>query len=250
MNHFTSLLITTLVVFWAPLSYGQEGVVTYEEHIKLELDLPEEVIAMGVEIPDSRTSTKALYFNENESLLKSVEEDDASESHELPPASGVVVRVQRDVDDNQSYTNFETGETIEKRDFLGRTFLIKGEMESLPWKLTSERSEFLGYMCQKATAVQDSTTYEAWFTPEISIPAGPGQGGLPGLILVLTVDDGMRSYVAKEVALGPVEQGIISPPSKGKKVTREEYDEIVEERMEEMGGSGNGNGRFIIRVDN
>ena len=151
--------------------------------------------------------------------------------------------------ENETYVNLDEGQLIEKQDFLGRTFLITGETLNVAWRLTDERSEFLGYLSQKATAVRDSTTIKAWFTPEIPVPAGPARyGGLPGLILVLTLNDGQTTYVAQELSLAPLDEALV-PPKKGKKVTREEFNTIVEEKRKEMeadGRGGEGN-VFIIR---
>jgi GLPGLI family protein len=150
----------------------------------------------------------------------------------------------------ETYSHFDEEVVIEKRDFMGRTFLITGTPAPLAWRLTDERSEFLGYLCQKAIATRDSTTIEAWFTPQIPVPAGPGTySGLPGLILVVNENDGQRSIVAKELSLEPLGEDAIVAPEDGKQVTRAEFDAIVEEKMKEMGAerSGNGGARFIIR---
>ena len=162
---------------------------------------------------------------------------------------GGVFRMKMDRAENETYIDYDEDQRIEKRDFMGRVFLITGEASTLPWRLTDERSEFLGYMSQKATAVHDSTTVEAWFTPEIPVPAGPeNYGGLPGLILVLNLNDGETTYVAQELSLAPLDETLLVPPTKGKKVTREAFETIVEEKMKEMEAEGKGKGNvFIIR---
>lgn len=217
----------------------------YEETIKLDIQLPPEMQAMAGDFPDSQSSMQMLYFNESASLYKAAEEQEEPAERSFSSDDGLEIRIARGGSDNKTYLSFDEGTSIEKREFLGKDFLITGENDGLAWKLTNEQSEFLGYMCMKATAERDSTTYEAWFTPEISIPSGPGQGGLPGLILVLNIDDGDRSYVAKELTLAPVEKGLIVPPKKGKKVTSVEFAEIVEERMKDMNATRSGGGVFI-----
>jgi GLPGLI family protein len=88
---------------------------------------------------------------------------------------------------------------------------------------------------QKATAMQDSTVIEAWFTPEIPVSTGPGlYGGLPGLILVVSVDGGHETFSATEVSLGDLEEGAMTAPEDGQQVTREEYEAIVAEKLEEL----------------
>ena len=248
MKRSSFLFITCLLglTFVWPAA-AQEGLVTYEEVIKLEIELPPEMAHMADEIPNSQTNTRHLYFNESEALLKDAPEtEDHDESFH---GDGGMVRIQTRRVENETYFNFDEARRIDQRDFMGRTFLIEDDTPDIAWKLSGEQSEFLGYMCQKATATVDSTTYEAWFTPEISVPAGPGTGGLPGLILVMNVNDGQRSYVAKALDLNPVEEGIIVPPKKGKKVTQEKFDEIVAEKMKEMDATSGGN-TFMIRMRN
>lgn len=139
-----------------------------------------------------------------------------------------------------AYTNLADEQYVEVREFLGRTFRIPGERPSFAWKLTGEAATFLGYPVYQAIATQDSTTIEAWFTPDIPVPAGPAQyGGLPGLILTLAVDSNRVVYTAKAVDVStPVAE--IKEPSDGSKVTREEYDKIVAEKQEELQRSRRG----------
>jgi GLPGLI family protein len=230
---------------------AQEGIVTYEETVKLEIKLPPEMEHMSAQIPNARTVTKQLFFNESASLMKNAPEKGEEENENFVVQSDDVhIEMRMEEPENETYVNFDEGSLIEKRDFLGRTFLITGEPAELAWRLTDERSEFLGYMAQKAVTVRDSMTVEAWFTPEIPVPAGPdAYGGLPGLILVLNVDDGQTSYVAQTLLLDALDDDVLVPPTKGKKVTRDEFDAIVEEKMKEMGVERGGN-RTMIRISN
>lgn len=221
---------------------------TYEETIKLDFELPPEMQGMQVQMPTAHTNKKLLYFNETASLLKNAPVD---EENQATTIQGHDIHFTMDMTppDDARYTDFTEGLVVEKKDFLGRTFLISGEEQNLTWRLSDERSEFLGYMTQKASAVQDSMTIEAWFTPEIPLPAGPAHfAGLPGLILVVNVNDGHTTYVAKEVTLEAVDTSIIKRPKKGKKVSREEFDQIVAEKTKEMQAThGGGNSVFIIQ---
>jgi hypothetical protein len=139
-----------------------------------------------------------------------------------------------------AYTDLSDESYVEVREFLGRSFRIPEERPSFAWKLTGEAATFLGYPVYQAIATQDSTTIEAWFTPEIPVPAGPAQyGGLPGLILTLAVDSNRVVYTATAVDLTtPV--ATIKAPSEGSKVTRAEYDKIVAEKQEELSRSRRG----------
>lgn len=89
----------------------------------------------------------------------------------------------------------------------------------------------------------------AWFTPQIPVKNGPGEyAGLPGLILELNVD--RTTILCSKIIINPKEAEGIHPPSKGKEVSREEYNKIVKEKTDEMrenfrnsGGRRGGGGR-------
>jgi GLPGLI family protein len=87
----------------------------------------------------------------------------------------------------------------------------------------------------------------AWFTPQIPVGNGPGEyAGLPGLILELNAY--RTTLLCSKIILNPKEADDIVPPTKGKGVTREEYNKIVKDKMDEMrenfrGRGGRGGGR-------
>lgn len=91
----------------------------------------------------------------------------------------------------------------------------------------------------------------AWFTPMIPVQNGPGEyAGLPGLILELNID--RTTLLCSKIVLNPKETEDIVPPSKGKEVSREEYNQIVAEKTQEMrqnfrdrGGRRGGGGRHF-----
>lgn len=138
-----------------------------------------------------------------------------------------------------TYSNRPGDTFTEIRELMGRTFIIRESVPTYEWKLVAEQSEFLGYMVQKATAVvQDSTTIEAWFTPQIPVSAGPGGfSGLPGLILVVSVNRGEELYSAVEVDLSDLEEGSLVASDEGEEITREEYEVLVEEKLAELRAS-------------
>ncbi|MEP2936773.1 MAG: GLPGLI family protein [Gilvibacter sp.] len=73
----------------------------------------------------------------------------------------------------------------------------------------------------------------AWYTPMIPVGHGPGEyAGLPGLILELNVY--RTTLLCSKIVMNPNESEEIKEPSKGKEVTREEYNAIVKEKMDEM----------------
>ncbi|MCB0640298.1 MAG: GLPGLI family protein, partial [Phaeodactylibacter sp.] len=112
----------------------------------------------------------------------------------------------------------------------------------------------LGYNCIEATTESDSTTIHAWFAPQIPISVGPGEiTGLPGAILSANFKNGDQSVLieAQQLEFEAVNDKIVQP-EKGKKVNQEEFEEIVQKRMEEMekmyGGDSESSGDGNIRI--
>lgn len=91
-----------------------------------------------------------------------------------------------------------------------------------------KRTNFLEQM-----EMPKQVTITAWYTPEIPVNQGPeNYWGLPGLIL--EVSDGKTTVLCSKVVLNPKEKAEIKAPTKGKKVTQAEYDDIVVKKMKEM----------------
>jgi len=90
----------------------------------------------------------------------------------------------------------------------------------------------------------------AWFTPQIPVKNGPGEyAGLPGLILEMNID--RTTILCSKIVLNPKEADKIEAPDTGKEVSREEYNKIIKEKMDEMrenwrgGNDRRGGGRMF-----
>ena len=82
----------------------------------------------------------------------------------------------------------------------------------------------------------------AWYTPQIPVSHGPGEfWGLPGLIL--EVQNDRTTILCSKIVMNPEQKSKIEAPSKGQKVTRSEYDDIVKKKTEEMRDMYRGGGR-------
>lgn len=91
--------------------------------------------------------------------------------------------------------------------------------------------------------VPKEITVTAWYTPQIPVNQGPGEyWGLPGLIL--EVNANRTTILCSKIILNPDEKEEIKTPTKGKEVTRAEYNDIMKKKIEEMremyGGRGRG----------
>ncbi len=230
-------LLLLLVALTPIAAFGQSGMVTYEQIVKIEIDLPPEMESMRAQIPAESKSSMILYFNEMESLMKAAPQDESKKDNEVRSGRGemFISMARGQTAENETYMNLEEGTVTEKRDFMGRTFLIGGDQPTYAWKMTGEQSEYLGYSVQRATAIRDSTTIDAWFSPEIPVSAGPELfTGLPGMILVLSIDDGKIQYAATTISLEGVGENGIKAPKEGKKISRAEFEKVVEEKTKEM----------------
>jgi len=226
---------------------AQEGRIAFRRAIVNDFDVPEEMARLREQLPSHDLTDMLLLFDASGSLMLPVPEEDGAG----PPGRGrtddamfdrrmTEVRMAfggRDAQEThlQSYVDFADGTLTETRELLGRKFRLSGPRPDYRWTLSGEQHEFLGYVVQKATAEYEGSTIEAWFTMQIPVPAGPGPyGGLPGMILVLSVDSGRTLYTATAVELGSNGELAVAPPTDGDEVSYEEYERIVTEKMEEL----------------
>ena len=205
-------------------------------------------------MPTNSFASVVLRFNSSESVMTQaevVEEEEAAGGSEMDRRMALFadrIKMGSPVRSDQetllgAYANNTDGTLVEELEFMGRTFRITGTRPGYAWRLVAEQSDFMGYMVQKAETEHEGRTIEAWFTPQIPVSAGPGQyGGLPGMILVLSVNRGEELYSATSIDLGQLETGI-APPEDGDEITREEYEVMVEEKLEELRTS-RGRGRI------
>jgi GLPGLI family protein len=217
--------------------------------------------------------TFVLTFNKEESIYKE------EEKLEAPGGGGGMRFGGMSMTGGNQYKNVKENKMLVENEFFGKQFLVDDELPQLEWVMTGETKQIGQYMAMKATAVKklddtdfmsarrrdrdsaektkDSTktndpmdefeipkeqTITAWYTPQIPINQGPGEyWGLPGLIL--EVNAGRTTILCSKIVMNPDEKEEIKRPSKGKKVTQEEYSEIIKKKMEEMREMFRGRGR-------
>jgi GLPGLI family protein len=149
----------------------------------------------------------------------------------------------------QVYYNIDKNQKIEKREFMTRYFILETEIEAKAWKIGTERKKILDYICMSAELNIEGQDVKAWFTPQIPISVGPEQySGLPGLVMAVE-KNGVTIYLATSVELTEPPKEDLAKPKEGSKVTQEELDKIIEEKIKEFKenpqrrGVGHGGGR-------
>ncbi|WP_248724168.1 GLPGLI family protein [Seonamhaeicola sp. ML3] len=227
---------------------------------------------IAARIKSALEKTFILTFNKSESIYKEEETLDA------PGGGGGGFRTMmmgNFVDGNQ-YKNIQNRSFLQEREVFGKKFLIKDSIPSFEWKMTGETKQIGQYTCFKAIGKKikygldvnfrrprpgeeqpeeqpepklDEIEVVVWYTPQIPVSQGPSDyWGLPGLIL--EVNEGRTTILCSKIVMNPKEKEGIKVPSKGKEVSRAEFDEISKKKMQEMrenfrrgGGRPGGGGR-------
>jgi GLPGLI family protein len=250
----------TLVTF----AQQKEGKVIYQRTAQMQMRMAAND-PMAQMMPKSRTDKFELTFGNNQSLWKHVDEDDNADEMN---ANGMQIKMVGPGQNDVVFHDFTTAKRTEQRDMMEKKFIITDSIRKMNWKLTGETQIILGHVCQKAVAqrtgkrtqtlmdngkierkeVNDTTNIVAWFTPDIPVPAGPEvQGQLPGLILALDMNNGRMVYKALDIQT-KADVASIKEPTKGKKVTPDEFTKERDKMMEEMQKNNQG-GRNVIRIN-
>jgi len=88
---------------------------------------------------------------------------------------------------------------------------------------------------------KEEITITAWYTPQIPVNNGPATyWGLPGLIL--EINDESQTIICSKIVINPANKLKIEAPKKGKVVTQEEFDKIMDKKVKEMNERYNGRG--------
>ncbi len=241
-------LLAFLFALFPVAASAQSGAILFDRAVQYDFEMPEQLRTMSEQIPSADINVMILLFNESGSLMTPAPTDEDEEEEMVSirgrnmPLSALTQRLRMGSTSRsdqetllETHVIYEGGTIAETREFMGRTFLIHGDRPSYEWRLSGEMSQVLGYTVQKAMAEQDSSVIEAWFTPEIPVSAGPGPfGGLPGMILSVSVDSGRTIFSATEINLTSVEDEAIKAPEDGQEVSADEYEQIVAEKLEEL----------------
>ena len=202
--------------------------------------------------------TYTLSFNQSESSFKENVKLDA------PGTSGP--SWSRSNGQGSIYKNLKDKEMIEDIEQFSKRFRVMEEMELPQWEMSAETKQIGQYLCYKATMVRvdnsidwgsifsrrarnnqkkdsSKTTKDteavklqkitAWYTPQIPVSAGPERyWGLPGLIL--EINAGRTTMLCTEIVINPEDVVEIKKPSKGKEVSRDEYNVMMKQKSEEL----------------
>jgi GLPGLI family protein len=242
MKRILFVMIAGLVV-QVSAAQVQDGKIVYERKANMHKRLSAEQENLKNMIPEFDVSKVELIFSGHESIYRRVQEEEDIRETAGEPGDRQVFRM-RIGGDNQLYKNYTTMKAAELTELGPKKYVIEDSVRVTGWKLDeSETKQVKGYTCKKATAtLQNGRPVVAWYTEQILSPSGPENwGGLPGMILELNMGDGEMIFTAIEVS-DKGDKKLVSAPTGGKKITRKEYQKMLEEQF---GVSPNGGGPMI-----
>ncbi|MDO5655860.1 MAG: GLPGLI family protein [Flavobacteriaceae bacterium] len=140
-----------------------------------------------------------------------------------------------------NYRNISKGYYLRELENFNQKFIIHDSLKKYDWQIERSKDKILNYEVRKAVAQIDSlTTVTAWYTPEIPLKHGPDDyWGLPGLILKVEVDKNTNNrknhhyFSATNIQIADSKESI-KIPTKGKKLSQKEYQELEKTKIEEM----------------
>jgi len=236
------IIIVLLIVFTGSLRAQdfQGGTITYQQTTRYDFQSifgkfnNPEADEWVASLPKQHQSLKLLYFTKGKALFQ-------QDPREMEISSELLQQALQKADYFkppealllQLYSDFTKNVAIRQVEFMTRHFLIFGPIEKKAWKLTNKMIKIQDYTCMGAELKQGDDLITAYFASEIPVSAGPADySGLPGLILAVEIN-GETAFLATSIDLTPPDAGIVSQPDKGKKVTQDEFNKILEEKGKE-----------------
>jgi len=244
----TCILLLLMVFSTSLFAQDFQGVATYKSYRKIDLKGNDnQSKAMQKQIQEQLQKQMqreyTLTFTRNESIYKENEKLAAP----APSSGGFKITIESSSD--VLYKNIKENRYVEESEIFNKQFLVKDSLNNNQWKLGNETKNIGEYTCYKATfseevetktfidgsleSVQEERITTAWYTPQIPVNNGPQNfHGLPGLIL--EINDGSLTLICSKIIMNPKETIEIKEPEKGKVVSQEKFDAIMEKKNKEM----------------
>lgn len=231
-----SIILFVISTFFFQFAFSQmEGKITYNEKIKFTIDFEGIDESMKDMFPESQTFTKELIFTSKESIYKTSENGSPDDLEMESDDGSIKIKMVSDDTEDILYKNIKDKKIVHQKGFMGKSFVVSEDLNKNKWKLTNEKIKYLDYECQKAVIEDEDKFVVAWFTSQLPVQIGPASyHGLPGAILMLNINDGESEIMATSVDLTKLDDKAIFIPSKGKKVSPEEFEKIKIEKEKEM----------------
>lgn len=162
-------------------------------------------------MPESNTQNFELFFDNDQTLMRSVEAEEAAPASRQGAMrmrggrggnSGAMPRVNTRNISNQKtiYQNLKTG-LSEIQVTIDEKYILTDTLDSITWRFTDEYRNIAGYECRRVNgATKDSLYLIAFYTDQIPVSSGPALlHGLPGMVLGLVIPEMHIHYWATAV---------------------------------------------------
>jgi GLPGLI family protein len=235
------VFIPLLLLFIQTNINAQDYTVVYEKEVKSDVGnqldkITDPVMRKQVKAQLTEVNVFELLHTKEASTFakQTADESKSDKSLALQEEQSSNIKVIKTGDDGKSailYKDLSNKAYLKSTSLMGKDFLIKDSLPTYDWELVSETKTIGNYVCKKATTVYNDQEITAWYALSIPLSDGPGEYyGLPGLILELT--DGTTTYNALSVKQTP--DISLTKPSKGKEVTKADYQKIVKDRVDAL----------------
>ena len=265
---FISIAVIFLLMCASINAQDFQGKAFYQSKKNIEMDLsdsgiPADRIKMIQErMKNQLEKTYVLTFDKTASIYKEEEKLDQAGG---TGRGGMRMIMISSAGTGKQYKNTQSKTSAKENEFSGKNFLIKDDLVTYDWKMEQETKMIGENLCFKATTVvqrpkratgirfgrgrnnnnkeenneedkapaMEDVIVTAWYAMDIPVGHGPGDyWGLPGLIL--EISDENTQILCTKIVMNPKEKVVIAEPKKGKVVTQEEYDVILEKKIKEM----------------
>lgn len=226
------VFLATAIVFacfWANAQqFISKGSIEYEVKTNIKKTISNDMWGemMKENMPDFKTAYYKLTFADDKSIFKF---DHWPENNKLPQF------MISDEESSSWYFDFAANKYVNEKIIAGSNFVINDTIMPVSWRLTNENREIAGFNCRKAVGkIMDSVYVFAFYTDEITIPAGPvSVHGLPGTILGLTIPRLYTSYIATKITVTNINETIIKPATAKKPYTYTTFKDYIAEKSKD-----------------
>jgi GLPGLI family protein len=234
-------------LFWAAMSQAQQfiskGKIEFEVKTNMKKVWGDDNSPWAELMKENMPNFKTAYFNysfaEGKSLYKFDRFDAAS--------AKIPEFMRKDDEENSWFTDLNKGEMVMVKNVFGTPFNVKDSLRPIQWRYTNESRMIAGFNCRKAIGkIYDSVYVFVFYTEEILNSGGPCSiGGLPGMILGMTIPRLYTSWIATKLTLEGVDATKLTPPPAKKPFSGVEYRKTLIERSKEWGGEDEDSKKWV-----
>lgn len=193
---------------------------------KLPLEMQEKIISeMRANFQTSRRFNYRLFFEGEKNIVwEATSHKQQLENSPMKINFGIVT----------THIYPEKKVAISQGNIFEKSFIVSEKLPEVQWQVVDSIRNIGPFEARKAIGSVEGKKLEAWYTTEIPVSIGPNlYGGLKGLILEINLENG-DTFLFKEYHAEIPQEVNFTPPSKGKEITKEEFDKLAREKLEQI----------------